>query len=95
MTEIMHQKHFDYYMSHAENQCQNDIVEMIWKAPQRKKFNKKIVELFEDCYKKTKYPDPDFLYDIHKKMGLGYKQIQGWFNNKRKRDANWRRNKKI
>jgi len=94
MTKIMHQKYFDYYMSHAEQQCQNDIVGMIWKVPQRKHFNKEIVQQFEHCYKKTTHPDADFLYGLHKKTGVTNKQIQQWFNNKRKRDTNYMLNKK-
>jgi len=88
MKKIMHQKHFDFYMSHSEQQCQNDIVEMIWKPLQRRHFNKEIVEQFENFYKKTKYPEADFMYGLSKQTGVTNKQIQQWFNNKRKRDMN-------
>jgi len=81
-------------MSHSEQQCQNDIVEMIWKSSQRKHFDKEIIQQFEHCYKKTKNPDADFMYALQKKTGVTNKQIQQWFKNKRKRDTNYRRNKK-
>jgi len=88
MTNILRQTHFEYYMSNAEQQCQNDIVEMIWKAPRNKNFDKEIVQQFKHCYRQTRYPDVELLYDLHKKTDVSNKRIQQWFNNKRKWDTN-------
>jgi len=35
MTNILRAKNFDYYMNHAEQRCQDALVETIWQAPRK------------------------------------------------------------